>query len=76
MKYIDEVFIACLGAKKAKEYKAEDIWNVEYDMLLAMGCDENIKSDPNYYNKVSTHNLEKIYGFDWDTIFKKNHGWN
>jgi len=71
MKYIDEVFIACLGAKKAKEYKAEDIWNVEYDMLLAMGCDENIKSDPNYYNKVSTHNLEKIYGFDWDTFAKK-----
>ena len=34
LKYIDEVFIACLGAKRAKEYKAHDIWDVEYDMLL------------------------------------------
>ena len=61
LKYIDEVFKACLGEKRAKEYKAQDIWDVEYDMLLAMGCDEHIKTDPNFYNKVKTNTLEKTY---------------
>lgn len=36
-----------------------------------MGCNEHIKSDPDYYNKVPTHNLEEKYGFDWNTFAKK-----
>jgi len=71
LKYIDEVFKACLGEKRAKEYKASDVWDVEYSLLLEMGCNEHIKSDPDYYNKVPTHNLEEKYGFDWNTFAKK-----
>jgi len=68
--YIGEVFKACLGSKKAKHYNPQDIWDVEYDMLLEMGCDEHIKSDPNFYNKISAHELETKYDFDWKTFTK------
>ena len=71
LKYIDQVFKACLGEKRAKEYKASDIWDVEYSLLLEMGWNEHMKSDPDYYNKVPTHNLEEKYGFDWNTFAKK-----
>jgi putative endopeptidase len=66
--YIGEVFKACLGPTKAKHYNPQDIWDVEYDMLLEMGCDEHIKSDPNFYNKISAHELETKYDFDWKTF--------
>jgi len=69
--YIGEVFKACLGPSKAAKYNPQDIWDIEYDMLLEMGCDEHIKSDPNFYNKVSAHELETKYEFDWTTFTKK-----
>jgi predicted metalloendopeptidase len=69
--YIDEVFKACLGPSKAAKYNPQDIWDVENDMLLEMGCDEHIKSDPDFYNKVSSHEIETKYDFDWTTFTKK-----
>ena len=71
LKYIEEVFIACLGKNEAKEYKATDIWDVEYEMLLEMGCDEHIKSDPNFYNKISDDTIETKYDFDWSLFTTK-----
>jgi putative endopeptidase len=68
--YIGEVFKACVGPSKAKKYNPQDIWDVEYEMLLEMGCDEHIKSDPNFYNKISAHELETKYDFDWKTFTK------
>ena len=68
--YIGEVFKACLGPSKAKKYNPQDIWDVEYEMLLEMGCDEHIKSDPNFYNKISAHELETKYDFDWKSFTK------
>jgi putative endopeptidase len=72
--YIGEVFKACLGSSRAAKYNPQDIWDVEYEMLLEMGCDKHIKSDPDYYNKISAHELETKYDFDWKT-FTKNMGY-
>jgi predicted metalloendopeptidase len=68
--YIGEVFKACVGPSKAKKYNPQDIWDVEYSMLLEMGCDEHIKNDPNFYNKITAHELETKYDFDWKTFTK------
>ena len=69
--YIGEVFKILLGSSKASKYNPQDILDVELQILLALGCDENIKSDPNYYNKISAHELETKYEFDWTTFTKK-----
>ena len=71
LQYIGEVFKACLGSSKAAKYKAQDIWDVENDMLTAMNCEEHIKIDPNSYNKISAHEVETKYGFDWSQFTKK-----
>ena len=66
--YIDEVFTACLG--KNHGYNPQDIWDVEYDMLDAMGCDTFKKEDPNNYNVVTDNELKTTFDFDWH-IFTK-----
>ena len=71
LNYIGEVFKACLGPNKAKKYNPQDIWDVEYDMLIEMGCEQHIKSDPDFYNKISAHELEHKYDFDWHLFTQK-----
>jgi predicted metalloendopeptidase len=66
--YVDEVFTACLG--KNHGYKPQDIWDIEYDMLEAMGCDTFKKEDPNNYNVVTADELKTKFDFDWDTFTK------
>jgi putative endopeptidase len=73
--YIEEIFKACLGASKAAHYNPHDIWDVENDMLTAMYCEEHLKSDPDFYNKVSAHELETTYAFDWK-LFTQKLGYN
>ncbi len=67
--YIGEVFKACLGPNH--KHKPEDIWEVENDILKAMYCNEKIKINEDFYNKVSSHDLESNYGFDWSAFTKK-----
>jgi len=69
--YIGEVFKTLLGSSKAAKYNPQDILDVEISMLMELGCDEHIKSDPNFYNKISAHELETKYDFDWTTFTKK-----
>ena len=71
LKYIGEVFKILLGSKKAAKYNPQDILDIEISLLTVLGCDEHIKSDPNFYNKVSDHDLETKYDFDWTTFTKK-----
>jgi predicted metalloendopeptidase len=68
--YIGEVFKACLGAR-AHKYNPQDIWDVETEILMAMGCTGTHKSSADQYNKVSAHELETTYAFDWPTFTKK-----
>jgi len=66
--YVDEVFTACLG--KNHGYNPQDIWDIEYDMLEAMGCDTFKKEDPNNYNVVTANELKTKFDFDWTTFTK------
>jgi putative endopeptidase len=69
--YIGEVFKACLGASKAAKYNPEDIWEVENDILKAMYCEEGLKINDDFYNKVSSNELETKYDFDWPAFTHK-----
>jgi putative endopeptidase len=69
--YIGEVFKVLLGPVRAKQYNPQDILDVEISILMVIGCDEHIKSDPDFYNKISAHELETTYDFDWTTFTKK-----
>jgi len=66
--YVDEVFTVCLG--KNHGYNPQDIWDIEYDMLEAMGCDTFKKEDPNNYNVVTADELKTKFDFDWTTFTK------
>ena len=54
-----------------EKYDPVDIWNVELQLLDAMGCDKIKKEDPNYYNVVTKKELEEEYGFDWTKFTEK-----
>jgi putative endopeptidase len=51
-----------------KEFKAQDVWDTELQLLDAMGCREVKKEDPDYYNVVTKKELEDDYDFNW-TLF-------
>ena len=48
-----------------------DIWEVEQQLLDAMGCDKVKHEDPNYYNVLSKKQLEEEYGFNWTEFASK-----
>ena len=54
-----------------EKYDPVDIWNVELQLLDAMGCDKIKKEDPDYYNMVTKSELENDYGFDWTQFTQK-----
>jgi putative endopeptidase len=63
LKYIDKIFDACLG--KHHGLKAQDVFDVEYDILSAMGCDSVKNDSPDFYNIVKADESLEKYGFDW-----------
>jgi putative endopeptidase len=69
LQFISTTFNLCLG--KNHGLKATDVWDCEYDILLALGCD-SIKNtnDSKYYNVV-TQEQGLTYGFDWNEMTKK-----
>ena len=68
-KYIDDIFNACLGPNH--EYKAHDVWECEYDILSALGCN-NIKNDnEDGYNIVTKEEALNKYDFDWTEMAKQ-----
>jgi putative endopeptidase len=71
LKYIGEVFKILLGPSKAAKYNPQDILDVEISLLEKSSCQERIKSDPNFYNKISTDELNTKYDFDWPEFTNK-----
>ena len=73
--YIAEVFKACLAHDKAAaalhDHHAQHIWDVENEILMAMGCTGTYKNSEDLYNKVSAHELQSAHEFDWPTFTKK-----
>jgi predicted metalloendopeptidase len=70
LKFIEDTFKIALP-NNYREFNAEDVWNVEVQMLDAMGCD-SFTEDPNYYNVVTKHDLESSkFDFDWTQFSKK-----
>ena len=67
--YINEIFNACVG--KNHGYNPEDVWDVELEIMNEMGCDAKLKSDPDSYNKFSSHDIVSQTGFDWPLFAKK-----
>lgn len=70
LKFIGNVFKKVLP-DECKDYNPEDVWDVEVELLNAMGCDEIKKEDPNYYNVVTKKELEEDYGFNWSLFTEK-----
>jgi len=68
--YISEVFKACLGKEEAAKINPIDIWTVETMILTNMICQAKVKTDKDYYNPVSAHELESFYGFEWTRFAK------
>lgn len=48
-----------------------DVFDVEYNLLINMGCDAIKQDDPNGYNKVASSESIKKYNFDWETYAKE-----
>ena len=69
-KCINETFKVCLG-KQDHGYNPQDIWDVELELLDAMGCNSIKNDNPDYYNVVTADEMEKKYGFEWNEFAKK-----
>jgi predicted metalloendopeptidase len=61
--FVKKMFNACLG--KGHGFNAKDVWDIEYEMLTAMGCDSVRNESPEFYNVVKTSESLKKYGFDF-----------
>lgn len=75
--YIGSVFETCLGKNVGRKYNPEDVFNVEYKMLLAFSCNNTKnkeKNDENGYNKITKQEALKDYKFNW-TEFSKALGY-
>jgi putative endopeptidase len=63
IEYVNEIFEGCLG--KNHGLSGKDVFEVERDILIAMGC-ESIKNDsPDFYNVVKSKEAFEKYGFNW-----------
>jgi putative endopeptidase len=69
LEYIREIFDACLG--KNHGLNATDVWDAEYDMLNALGCDTIKKDDENGYNLLNTSEAMKSCGLDWPELARE-----
>ena len=65
LEFIDTMFDLCLG--KGHGLKSTDVWDCEYDMLTALGCDSIKNDDLDGYNVLTAKSALK-YGFDWDKM--------
>lgn len=68
-KYIKDIFNILLGKN---HYDPQDIFDIEVELVTAFGCpDISVKDPNNLYNKVTTSEALKTYGFDWSEFTKQ-----
>jgi putative endopeptidase len=66
-KFVNKLFKTCVGTN---EYSAQDVWDVEYSLLTAMGCNEVKNESKEYYNIVTKKEALEKYGFNWEQFSK------
>lgn len=64
--YITRIFDACMG-DTSHGHSAQDVWDCEFDMLTAMGCN-SVKENMEGYNVVSGAEAMRKCGFDWPNL--------
>ena len=69
LEFITKIFELCLG--KDNGLKATDVWDCEYDLLSALGCDSIKNDDLDGYNIVTKQEALSKYKFDWEKLAKK-----
>jgi putative endopeptidase len=67
--FINEMFDLCLG--KGHDLSAQDVWDCEYDILTALGCNSVKDDDIDGYNLVGKKEALEKYNFDWERMAKK-----
>jgi putative endopeptidase len=72
LEFIGKIFDLCLG--KGHGLKSTDVWDCEYDMLTALGCDTVKNDNEEGYNIVTKKEAISKYGFEWE-IFAKSIGY-
>ena len=68
LKYINDIFEACLG--KNHGLRAKDVFDMEVEIVNAMGCSSIKKDSPEFYNIVQKGEALPKYGFDWEKFTK------
>ena len=62
--FLKTMFHLCIGPNNG--LNPQDVWDVEYDMLTAMGCSSVKNDSEEYYNVVTSTDSLKKYDFDWE----------
>jgi len=66
LEFIHEMFDLCLG--KGHGLKSSDVWDCEFDILSALGCDSIKNDDIDGYNVVTKQEALEKYNFDWEKM--------
>jgi putative endopeptidase len=69
LKVIKELFNSVLGPNH--DLVPEDVFAVEKELYEVWTCSYNLKEDPNFYNKITTADALKTYGFNWAEMAKE-----
>jgi predicted metalloendopeptidase len=64
--FLNQLFEICAG--KNHGLKASDVWDVEIEMLMAMGCGSVKNESKEWYNVVKTSESLEKYGFDFERL--------
>jgi putative endopeptidase len=68
MEFVTKMFDLCLG--KGHDLKATDVWDCEYELLGALGCNSIKDDNPDGYNVVTKNEALSKYGFNWEIMAK------
>ncbi len=69
LEFISTMFNLCLGENHG--FKATDVWDCEYDMLVALGCNSVKNDDFTTGYNILTQEQGLTYGFDWNEMATK-----
>jgi putative endopeptidase len=69
LEFIDEMFELCLG--KGHQVNSHDIWDCEYELLTALGCNSIKEDNEDGYNLITKSEALTKYNFDWEKLARK-----